>query len=45
MKKMQKLRAKELKMRQSLLEGEDGDEPVTINIVRAERKESTDGKN
>nr|DAM10850.1 MAG TPA: DNA packaging protein gp3 [Caudoviricetes sp.] len=45
MKKMQKLREKELKMKQSLIEGEDGDEPVTINIVRAERKESTDGKN
>ena len=45
MKKMQKLREKELKMKQSLIEGEDGDEPVTINIVRAERKENTDGKN
>lgn len=38
MKKMRKLKTKELKMRQSLLEGDGDNEPVTINIVRAQKK-------
>lgn len=38
MKKMRKLKTKELKMKQSLLEGDGDNEPVTINIVRAQKK-------
>lgn len=38
MKKMHKMKKKELKMKQSVLEGDGSDEPITINIVRAEKK-------
>lgn len=38
MKKMRKLKTKELKMKQNLLEGDGDNEPVTINIVRAQKK-------
>ena len=38
MKKMRKMKKKELKMKQSVLEGDGSDEPITINIVRAEKK-------
>ena len=41
-KKMRKLKEKEFKMKKSLVEGEGEDEPITINIVRAERKVSED---
>ncbi len=38
MKKMRKLKTKELKMKQNLLESDGDNEPVTINIVRAQKK-------
>lgn len=38
MKKMQKMKEKEFKLKKSALEGDGGDEPITINIVRAEKK-------
>lgn len=40
MKKMRKIKEKELKMKKNLIDGENSDEPVTINIVRAQRKVS-----
>lgn len=38
MKKMRKLKEKEFKMKKTLIEGENNDEPITINIVRAQKK-------
>lgn len=38
MKKMRKLKEKEFKMKRDLIEGENSDEPITINIVRAQKK-------
>lgn len=38
MKKMQKFKKRELDLKQSVLEGDGSDEPVTINIVRAQKK-------
>ena len=38
MKKMQKMKEKEFKLKKAALEGDGGDEPITINIVRAEKK-------
>lgn len=38
MKKMHKLKEKEFKMKKTLIEGENNDEPITINIVRAQKK-------
>lgn len=38
MKKMRKLKEKEFKMKKDLIEGENSDEPITINIVRAQKK-------
>ena len=45
MKKQQKLKKQELKMKKEALLGQDfGDEPITINIVRAEKKVSEVGE-
>lgn len=44
MKKMRKLKEKEFKMKRDLIEGENSDEPITINIVRAEKKGGEDGE-
>ena len=35
---MRKLKEKEFKMKRDLIEGENSDEPITINIVRAQKK-------
>lgn len=46
MEKMRKLKQKEFKLKQSVLEGDGSDEPVTINIVRAQKKVGeSDGSN
>lgn len=39
MHKMYKLKKKELKMRRELIQGEEDNEPVTINIVRAKKND------
>ena len=45
MKKQQKLKSKELKIKQEAFLGQEGDnEPITINIVRAEKKVSEIGE-
>lgn len=38
MKKQQKMKKKELKLKKSMLEGDSSDEPVTINIIRAKKE-------
>lgn len=41
MKKMQKLKEKEFKLKKELADGESENEPVTINIVRAKKRDET----
>ena len=38
MKKMQKMKEKEFRLKKETLEGDGSDEPITINIVRAQKK-------